>query len=220
MKIKILDKFRDKIAKSNNRDRIIICALCCVVIMIIIGVIFKIIGFDNFIIEENIDINIEITEHVTLLYNTIMFWINTSIGFIFVMREYNAKLIPKLIFLFPIVYCVNYCFIWDYAFVNFIFPVSLILFIKFDFKTIKRFLFISCIMILLQIISAFIKTNLFSFIPAENMGNPFLDFLYNIDLYIIYILILAIDCLEVIKCRQGQVHGSSGENKTKNSLKG
>lgn len=194
-----LNKLKAKFSSLNNRDRLIVCGAVSIIIMLVVGVIFKFIGLNSFIIESNINTDIDFKENIRFLLNSIMLWINGSFFLAFSLQEYSLKIIPKIIFSFPIIYCANFCYIWNYALVAFVLPFALVFIVKFDFKTILRFLFIYTTSAVVQFISGFIKTNIFSIRPCDNSKNPYLTLIFAIDIYIIYTLIMIIDKYKTIK---------------------
>lgn len=190
-------KIKIKFLELNNRDKLIVCSAVSIVIMLIIGVIFKVIGFDSFIIDDKV--NIEYDGICTRLLNAVMFWINFYFFLALSLENYTFTILPKWIFSFPIIYFSSYCNVLNGYLVTFGLPFVLIFLVKFNWRIVKRTGFLLIIISAYQLISMFVKTNVFSLIPINNASNIIQSFIYSIDLYIFLIIILLMERNEVLK---------------------
>lgn len=198
----LLTKIKTKFSALCNRDKLIVCGIISMIIMLVVGVIFKLIGINHFLIDKNV--KIEYKGNHTLLFNAILYWINFYFFLAFSLKEYTIKILPKWIFSFPIIFICSYCELFGGFITTSLLPIVMILYIQFDWTTMKRVLMLSLIMPIYQLISMFVKMNVFNIIPLNTANNLIQSFIYSIDLYIFLLFIILIDRNEVIKCRKNQ----------------
>lgn len=177
----------------DNKRKLIILAAIAICVMLCVGGVFKILGLTDFIIDKNIDNSFELSDNVVYFLNTLLLWFNFGFFLIYSTKEYSLKIIPAWICSFPVLlFCNNFNYAQG-SLISTLLPVSMILMIKFDWKTMKRILVIIIASSIYQVISIFVKTSVFSLLPATNNSNVLYTIIYSIDYYIFLLVFLLYD---------------------------